>query len=135
MRWNYKLEYWQIVRKRHQHTKITEDEELFWINAHPSIEQQSNIDWNTTIHLEVKVPLKFWFMIMTFNLCFYQWLWVKWYVCILQIVLDILDKLIHASQNVCGCLSLKEMHMELTSLIIYSINYNLTTPYQHFHLM
>ena len=33
------------------------------------------------------------------------------------IVLDIFDKLIHDSGNNCGCLTLKEMQIELTSLI------------------
>ena len=27
---------------------------------------------------DINVPLIFWFLIMTFNLCFYQQLWVKW---------------------------------------------------------
>ena len=29
----------------------------------------------------IKVPLIFWFLIMTFDLCFYKQLWLKW-VCI-----------------------------------------------------
>ena len=39
------------------------------------------------------------------------------YVYILEIVLDILDKLIHDSRNVFGCLILNEMHIKLTYLI------------------
>ena len=51
---------------------------------------------------------------------------VKWVLCILERVLDILDKLIHDSQNVCGCLTLNEMHIKLESLITCSIKDNLT---------
>ena len=39
-------------------------------------------------------------------------------VYILEIVLDILDKLFHDSLNLCGCLTLNEMHIDLASLII-----------------
>ena len=35
--------------------------------------------------------------------------------------------IIHDSQNVCGTLALNEMHIELASLIICLINYNLTS--------
>ena len=35
-------------------------------------------------------------------------------------------KLINDYQNVCECLKLNEMHIELAYLIICSINYNLT---------
>ena len=41
---------------------------------------------------------------------------------ILEIVQDILDKLIHNSRNVCRCLTLNEMHIKLASLIISSTN-------------
>ena len=47
------------------------------------------------------------------------------YVYTLETVLDILDKLIHDSQNVCGYLTLNKMHIKLTSLIISFINDNL----------
>ena len=47
------------------------------------------------------------------------------YVYILEIVLDILGKLSHDFWNVCGCLTLNEMHIELASLIICSIDNNL----------
>ena len=47
-----KLENSKIVRNGHQHTKATEDEELFCINAYPPIEKHSNKDLNTTIHLK-----------------------------------------------------------------------------------
>ena len=55
------------------------------MNDQTSIEKQSNQDLNT-IHLKndgsyILVPLIFWILIMTFNLCFYFQLWVKW-VCI-----------------------------------------------------
>ena len=65
---------------------------------------------------------------MIFYLCFDHILRVKW-VDILEIVLDILDKLIHNSQNICGCLTLNAMLIKLTFLIICVINDNLTnTP-------
>ena len=59
---------------------------IFWINAHPPIEEQSNEGWNTSIQLEnngpsIKVLLIFLFLTMNFNLCFYHQFWVKW-VCI-----------------------------------------------------
>ena len=76
--------------------------------------------------LSIKVPLIFSFLIITFNLCFYHQLWVKRHVFILEIVLDILHKLIHDSRNVCGCLTLDEMYIELASLITCAINENLT---------
>ena len=50
------------------------------------------------------------------------------YVYILEIVLDILGKFNHNSWNVCGCLTLNEMHIELAFLIIYLIN-NLTNTF------
>ena len=82
--WDYKLEHLKIVTNGHQYTKTTEDKKfIFWINAHTPIEKQSNQDWNASIHLKsngphIKVPLVFWFLIMTFYLCFYHQLWVKW---------------------------------------------------------
>ena len=104
---------------------------LFWINAHTPVKKQSSQEGNTPIHLKnnaahIKVPLIFWFLIMTFNLCFHHQLWVKWYVYILAIVLVIFDKLIHDSPNICGCLTLNEMHIKLASFIISSTNNNLT---------
>ena len=104
---------------------------IFWINAQILIKKQSNQDWNTPIYLKnnaphIKVSLIFWFLIITFNLCFHHQLSVKWYVYILAIVLVIFDKLIHNSSNVCGCLKLNEMHIRLASLIIPSTNSNLT---------
>ena len=41
-------------------------------------------------------------------------------------VSDIMNKLIHDSPNVCGCLKLNEMHIKLASLIISLTNDNLT---------
>ena len=104
---------------------------IFWINAHIPIEKQSNQDWNTPIHLKnnsthIRIPLIFWFLIMTFNLCFYHQLWVK-YVCIhIRNSSPHFGQVIHDSQNVCGHLTMNEMHIKLTSLITFSINYNLT---------
>ena len=48
------------------------------------------------------------------------------YVYILEVALDILDKLIHDFRNVAGCLALNEMNIKLASLIICSINDNLS---------
>ena len=105
----------------YHNTKTTEDETfIFLVNAHTPIENQSNQDWNTSIHLKgngshIKVPVIFWFLIMISYLCFYHQLWVKW-VCIdTGSSSDILDKLIHDSQNICGSLTLNEMHIKLTS--------------------
>ena len=44
----------------------------------------------------------------------------------MEIVLDILDKLINDFQNVCACLTLNEVHIELASLTICLIIGNLT---------
>ena len=44
----------------------------------------------------------------------------------MKIVSGILDKLVNDSQNICGCLTLNEMHIKSTSLVIFSINGNLT---------
>ena len=98
---------------------------IFWINAHTLIEQQSPEDWNIPDHLKnngpsIKIHLIFWVFIMTFNLCFYHQLWVKW-VCI-----HIGNSSGH-SWNACGCLTLNQMHIELTFLIISLINDNLTS--------
>ena len=60
----------------------------------------------------------------SYYLCFYHQLWAKW-VCILEIVRDIFE-LIHDSQNTCGHLSLNETNIKFTSLIICSVNNNLT---------
>ena len=105
---------------------------IFWINSLTPIEKQSNEDWNTPIHLKndslsMKVPLIFWFLIMTFNLCFYQQLWFKWAHMYIGNSSGHLDKLIHDSQNVRGYLALNEMHTKLTSLIICLVNDNLTS--------
>ena len=97
-------------RLQHHHTKTAEDKPINLRNNGPSIE----------------VPLIFWFLIMTFNICFYPQLWVKWVLYKLEIVLGILDKLINDSRNVCGCLTLNEIHIELAYLIIGPINDNLT---------
>ena len=65
---------------------------------------------------------------MTFKSCFYNQLGVNWvygYVYILGVLLDIFDKLTHNFQNVSGYLTLNEMNIEMTSLIICLIKYNL----------
>ena len=104
---------------------------IFWIYDHPPLQKQSNKDWNTPIHLEnsgpsIKDSLIFPFLTTTFNSCFQHQLWVKW-VCIhIGNSSGYYTKLIHDSRNDCGCLTLNEMHIELTSLRIYSmINYNI----------
>ena len=80
----------------------------------------------------MKVPLIFWF-IMIFYLCFISNYGLNGYVYILEIVLSI-EKLIHASRNICGCLTLNEIHIKLTSLIIFSSNDSPSTRHQHLHL-
>ena len=52
----------------------------------------------------------------------------------MKIVSGILDKLVNDSQNICECLTLNEMHIKSTSLVIFSINGNLTSPTHHQHL-
>ena len=105
---------------------------MFWINSLTPIEKQFNEDWNTPIHLKndsLKYESSFdlWFLIMTFNLCFYHQLWVKWAHIHIGNSSGHLDKLIHDSRNVCGYLALNEMHTKLTSLIICLVNDNLTS--------
>ena len=70
-----------MVENGHQHTKTTEDVEVYILNKCSSFEKHSNKDWNTHIHLEnngpsIKIPLIF-YLSMTFSLCFYHKLWVK----------------------------------------------------------
>ena len=106
----------------HQYINTTEDEKfIFWINAHTPIEKESNQDWNTTIHLKnngphITVPLIFWFLIMTFYLCFITNFELNGSVYILEI----------DSPNICGCLTLNVMHIKFLSLIICLINGNCT---------
>ena len=105
---------------------------IFWINAHSihtPIKKKPNQDWNTPIHLKnngphIKAPSIFWFLIM--NYVFITTFWLNGYVYILEIVLDKLDKLIHGFRNICGCLTLNEMHIKLALLITCLINGNLT---------
>ena len=92
----------------------------YWLNTYTPIEKRSNQDWNTSIHLKnhdphINVPLIFWFLIMTFNLCFYHQVRDKW-VCI------------HIGDNYghIGYLTLNKMLIKLTFLIICLINDNLT---------
>ena len=103
------------------------------MNAYTRIEKESNHDWNTPVLLKnngphLKVSLILWLLITTLNLCFYYQLWVKWvmYTYWSRIFPVILDKLIYNFQNVCGCLTLNEMLIKLVSLIICSINDNLS---------
>ena len=63
---------------------------------------------------------------MIFYLCFITNCELNGYVYILEIVLDILNKLIHDSQNICRFMTLNAMHSKLISLIICLINDNLT---------
>ena len=129
MQWDYKLQHLKIVTNGHQYTRTTEDKKfIIWINAHTPIEKQSNLDWNTSIHLKsnrpyINVPLIFWFLIMIFYLCFYHQLWFKW-VCI-----DIGNSSGYIRQTHSRFpkyLTLNERHIQLTSLIICLINNNLT---------
>ena len=104
-----------------------------------TIEKQSNKDWNTPIHLENNGP-----SIKKFLGSFGFLSWLSTYVSITSCVLNRyiyvyiyiyiyivssighIGQTIHDSQNVCGSLALNEMHIELASLIICLINYNLT---------
>ena len=79
---------------------------IFWISAHTPIEKQFNKDWNTPIHLKnngphIKVPLIFGFLSWLSIYVFIPNCGLNGYLCIFEIVLDILDKLIHDSRNVC----------------------------------
>ena len=89
-----KLENLNIIRNGHQHTKTTEDEEVFWINVYAPIEKHYNKDLNTTIYLKnggpsIKVPSISWFLIMNFNFgyIYITKYGIKGYVYILEIVL------------------------------------------------
>ena len=105
--------------------------DLLWINAHNPIEKQSKKDWNTTSISKIIVQLwKFlWSFGVLSSLSTYVFITIyglNGHVYILEIVLGILYKLLHDSQNVCGCLTLYEIHIELTSLKICSIKENIT---------
>ena len=105
---------------------------IFWTYA------CSCCNWKTVYHRlkyphpfknnrpSIKVPLIFWFLITTFNKCFYTQRWLNEYVYILEIVMGILDNLTADYWNVCGCLTLNKIQIELSSLIVFSINNNLT---------
>ena len=107
---------------------------LSWVNTHTSIEKKFKEGWSNPFHLEnngpqIKVHSIFLFSVIIFTLCFHQQLWVKWvcrYIYILEIVTDILGKLIRDSPNVSRCFTLNEIHIKLTSLIICLINDNIT---------
>ena len=85
---------------------------IFCITAHTLIEKQS-----------------FGFLSWLSTCVFISNCGLNGYVYILEIVLDILGKLSHDFWNVCGCLTLNEMHIELASLIICSIDNNLTNTF------
>ena len=113
-------------------------EYIFLINVHPPIKKQSNKDWNTAIHLEnngqsitVKVPLNFWFLIMTFNLRFYHQLWVKW-VCI-----HTGNSSEHIGQTHTRfpkCLWMFDTEWNVHRVDIFEISFNKLQPHQHLHL-
>ena len=71
-----------------------------------------------------KVILIFWFLIMTFESCFYNQSWIKW-ACI-----HIGNNSGHIGQTHLrfpnGCLTLNEMLIKLSPLVFCSINDNLT---------
>ena len=104
---------------------------IFWINSQTPNENKSKQDWNTPIHLKndgqhIKKLLIFLFLIMNFNLCFHHNCGLSGYVFMLEIGLNILNKIIRGSGNVCECLKLNRMHIKFASLIIWPINDNLT---------
>ena len=84
LKWSANLLHLNSIQKLSKMKKY-----IFCMTAHTPIEKQSNKGWNTPIYLknngqsinDINVPLIFWFLTMTFNLCFYYQLWVKW-VCI-----------------------------------------------------
>ena len=85
----------------------------------------------TTIHLKniaphIKLPLILWCLSWFSTYLFITNCGLNMYVYILEIVLDILDKVVLDSQNTSGCLTLTAMHIKLTSLIMFLINNNLT---------
>ena len=87
--------------------------------------------WNTSIYLKnnrphIKVPLIFWFLIMTFN-CVYHKLWVKLLCIYIGNNFGYIGQT--HSQNVCGCLTLNKILIKLISLIICSINNNLSNTW------
>ena len=132
--WDFKLKDLKVVTNGHHYTKkyMKMKKYIFWIKAHIWIRKQSNKDSNTSPSIKknidpyIKVPLFFLFLIMTFNVCFYYQFSVKW-VCInFETALEILSKLLYSFQNVCGCLILDEILIKLTSLILCSINDNIT---------
>lgn len=76
----------------------------------------------------IKASLISWFLITTFNFpyVYISNCWLNWYAYILEIVLDIFDKLLYDYRNIClWMLILNEIHIALASLIICSINKNL----------
>ena len=74
----------------------------------------------------MKVPLIFCFLTATLNLFFFPNFGLNWYLFILEIALDKLEKLFQGFKNVCGCLALNKMQIEVAPLIVLLINYNLT---------
>ena len=98
------------------------------------LKNQSNQDWSMPIHFKntcqhIKVPLIFWFLTLAFELCLltnYVLRIISRHVYILKIILVTLNKLIYDFRNICGCLTLNEILIKLVSLIICSINNNLT---------
>ena len=89
------------------------------------LKKQSNQDWNMPIHLKnndphIKSLSSFDFLSWLLNYVFITNCRLNGYVYILEIILVILNKLIYDSQNV------HEMLIKLISLIICSINGNLT---------
>ena len=134
MQWDCNLKHLKVVTNGHQHTKTTEDEKLYILN------KCSYPNWKTNNLTKTEIPPS----IQKIMVYIQKFLWsfgflsrlstyvfitnceLYGYLYILEIVLDIMDKLIDDSQNVCGCLTLNDMHIKLTSLITCSIIDNLT---------
>ena len=103
----------------------------WWIKAYTPVEKKSSQNWNTLIHLKsndphIQVLWFFGFLSWLSTYVFNTKCGLNWYAYILEIVLVMLNKHIYDSHNVCGCSTLNEMLIKLVSLIIYSINANLT---------
>ena len=127
VQWDCNLKHLKVVTNGHQHTKTTEDEKLYILN------NCSYPNWKTNNLTKTEIPPS----IQKIMVYIQKFLWsfgflsrlstyvfitnceLNGYLYILEIVLDIMDKLIDDSQNVCGCLTLNlisnayQMHIKL----------------------
>ena len=97
-----------------------------WINARTPSEEQSNQDWNIPIYMSTYVLWSFGFLSWLSSYVFITNCGLNGYVYIFEIILVTLNKLICDFRNICGCLTLNKILIKLASLVISSINDNLT---------